>query len=379
LVHRPSIASPERLLARRFHMASLQMRAAAARFAEAKFNPNQPRVPAGNSDGGQWTGTGGGRSSGSRRSGNRTHREPQTPDIGVGVGWRLVRREALVDGSGERTQHRASDGRTIVSVRRTGLITGRQSSRHIVKMSDGSSLRVDNGRDGVQRIYDSDGALISASRWGRNGPEQVAVRQGSHHMTLRPAPALGGAAARALQQYLGGIALFNQMIAAHVGGQPVISFRAGEYRPARDGSYSLEFVGEITTEQADAACKKYPEVRSELTRIAREVRVGFRGSPQQFGTAMHKRTEAYVNGRGESGYYAEASFDEFGKPTRYGRKGSSRLDIYEEVSEDTVCVYDHKTGKRGLEDAQVQKIGNVVTQKFLRASRFIIIEVRPDL
>lgn len=26
----------------------------------AKFNPNQPRVPAGSSDGGQWTGTGGG-------------------------------------------------------------------------------------------------------------------------------------------------------------------------------------------------------------------------------------------------------------------------------------------------------------------------------
>jgi hypothetical protein len=38
-----------------------------ARAFKAGFNPNQPRVPAGNSDGGQWTGSGGG--SGSSASG----------------------------------------------------------------------------------------------------------------------------------------------------------------------------------------------------------------------------------------------------------------------------------------------------------------------
>ncbi|MGK2921792.1 MAG: hypothetical protein ACSLE4_03230 [Methyloceanibacter sp.] len=35
---------------------------------EAKFDPNQPRVPAGNPDGGQWTDAGGGRASGSAES-----------------------------------------------------------------------------------------------------------------------------------------------------------------------------------------------------------------------------------------------------------------------------------------------------------------------
>ena len=36
---------------------------------KAGFNPNQPRVPAGNPDGGQWTGSGAGGSSGSRADG----------------------------------------------------------------------------------------------------------------------------------------------------------------------------------------------------------------------------------------------------------------------------------------------------------------------
>ena len=36
-----------------------------ARAIRAKFDPNQPRVPAGNPDGGEWTGTGGGGTPGS--------------------------------------------------------------------------------------------------------------------------------------------------------------------------------------------------------------------------------------------------------------------------------------------------------------------------
>ena len=356
------------------------MRAAARHITQAKFNPNQPRVPAGNPEGGQWTDAGGGRTAGgARSSGSRARREPPGRETEAPSNWHLVRREALVDGSGERTEHRASDGATIISEGRAGLITGRQSSRHLVKMPDGSSLRVDNGRDGIQSIDDTHGVLLSASRWGRNGPEPVAVRQAAHHLTMRPAPAFGEAAARAMQQYLGGIALYGQLVQGLVrgGSQPVISFRAGEYRPARDGSYSLEFVGEITTEQADEACKKYPEVRSNLTRIAREVRAGFRGSPQQFGTAVHHRMKLYVESKQDSNFVAEQSFDEIDENPRYGKKGSSRLDIFERVSEDTVCVYDHKTGKAGLTPAQVRKIGKAVTKEFSRAKRFIIVEVRP--
>lgn len=41
-----------------------------ARAFKAGFNPNQPRVPAGNPDGGQWTGSGGGGSSSSTVGGD---------------------------------------------------------------------------------------------------------------------------------------------------------------------------------------------------------------------------------------------------------------------------------------------------------------------
>lgn len=347
---------------------------------EAKFDPNQPRIPAGNPDGGQWTGEGGSPRSGSSSAGASrvpSRAQSQTDDDPPVVSWRRVRREALVDGSGDLTLHEASDGTKIVTERRTGLVTGASASRHIVQMPDGGSLLVDNDRYGVQRIYDADGALISASRWGPNGPEPVAVVQPAHDLTLRVPRALEDAVDKVVLSYRLGIALFGQMAQDVLHGQPVISFRAQEFQPASDGSYSLEFVGEITTDQADQVCVKYPEVRAELTRVASELRAGFRGSPQQFGTAVHLRMKEYVNSKEDDNFVAEQSFDlEEGRP-RYGKKGTSRLDILEQISDHTICVYDHKAGKAGISDSQMRKIGSVVAKKFHRAKRFIIIEVRP--
>jgi hypothetical protein len=60
-----------------------------------------------------------------------------------------------------------------------------------------------------------------------------------------------------------------------------------------------------------------------------------------------------------------------------GQTGSIRVDVYEKVSDDLVCVYDIKTGRRGLSYARIQEIAAAVAEKYGKEARFIIIEIRP--
>jgi hypothetical protein len=62
---------------------------------------------------------------------------------------------------------------------------------------------------------------------------------------------------------------------------------------------------------------------------------------------------------------------------RRGEKGSIRVDVYEKVSDDLVCVYDIKTGRSGLSYKRIEEIAAAVAEKYGKEARFIIIEIRP--
>jgi hypothetical protein len=63
-----------------FSLAHLEIRRLRLAYALKRFNPNQPRVPAGNADGGQWTdGDDGGAAAGRDREPRRTYRPPLHP------------------------------------------------------------------------------------------------------------------------------------------------------------------------------------------------------------------------------------------------------------------------------------------------------------
>jgi hypothetical protein len=86
-----SRARTERLLADAKAAATLRhklalMNVAAQHIAghRSHFNPNQPRVPAGNPDGGQWTSTGGGTGSRLAAADNRTACDERESDIESG-------------------------------------------------------------------------------------------------------------------------------------------------------------------------------------------------------------------------------------------------------------------------------------------------------
>ena len=52
-------------------------------------------------------------------------------------------------------------------------------------------------------------------------------------------------------------------------------------------------------------------------------------------------------------------------------------DVLENVGNGTVCVYDIKTGKRGLSFARTVEIATKVHKSFSGVQRIIVIETRP--
>lgn len=88
--------------------------------------------------------------------------------------------------------------------------------------------------------------------------------------------------------------------------------------------------------------------------------------------------------RKDPDFVAEASIlksrEAFGAKARaeYGTKATLRIDVLERLSNNTVCVYDIKTGKSGLSPARIREIAQAVYRRYQDAERFLIIEVRPD-
>jgi hypothetical protein len=133
------------------------------------YDPNQPRVPSGHSDGGQWTKTPGG----------------GTPAI--------ARREAVVDhskqeswgsyvdgyrGDGSLAEQRVfnRDRSRIVSEFKPPGGTEDWDERHTVVLPDGTKFTFENSGN-VQRIYDGEGHLVSATEWTEDGLQPLPMGQ----------------------------------------------------------------------------------------------------------------------------------------------------------------------------------------------------------
>lgn len=109
-------------------------------------------------------------------------------------------------------------------------------------------------------------------------------------------------------------------------------------------------------------------------------------SPQTWGTKVHYAVKQSVEAlrvlspEARSRLQAELSVTTIGAKVPYGTPGSTRLNIFEDRSEDmqVICVYDIKTGNQGITAAQLKRIAEVVVARY-NGSMFFIIEVRPRL
>jgi hypothetical protein len=102
-------------------------------------------------------------------------------------------------------------------------------------------------------------------------------------------------------------------------------------------------------------------------------------SPQQFGTAVHTHLKLQIDRLANPNFRAEVSRIKIQEvEARYGRQGSVRIDVLENVGDGTVCVYDIKTGQSGLGARRMAEIAQNAFMHFPGTQRIVVTEVRPN-
>jgi|EndMetStandDraft_8_1072994.scaffolds.fasta_scaffold36819_2 hypothetical protein len=335
------------------------------------YDPNQPRVPAGRRDGGQWTRTGGSGAPASRRREAVVDRSKQET-------WGSYVDTYRSDGTLAEQRVFDRDGSRIVSEFNAPGNPGDWDERHTVALSDGSKFRFQTSGD-VQEIYDGDGNLISAAVWTKDGPQSLPVGQ------------LADASAGALARVLPGpgriIAAALTLFAWLAGRKdrdrtPVFAFKAAEYENRGTKKQpDITWVGYVKREELEDVCDKLGDVQKYTDEAVKEVREDndYKG-PADFGTKVHKVIAKKVDDYGDRNFKAEVSWIKSKLEAAYhGEKDSVRIDAFEyrpKIS--TACVYDPKTGARGLSLPRMGELAQTAYWLFGHKPRHIIvIEVRP--
>ena len=343
-----------------------------------KYNPDQPRVPAGSPEGGQWGSGGGNGEAGDANALGISLPSFAATDFDpiwstISEGWSedgSVFERTVADNAGNRIRSEYAASRAAGFDQRQTVI---QPGRPAVSFET---------TDDLQSIYlgGPDGELAARTVWTPDGPDPDA--------TVQPAfaPLLPAAGATIVT---GGAILFGWQSQSNGidGQQAIMGFNAREYR-ARDsqtGEAKLGFVGRVTQKEAELACRRLPDVMGFADRAADAA-----GSPDLYsslavyGTAVHSRFKEYVLDRHDRYFRAEESFlkkVEEGATSgevRYGYPGSVRVDAYEYRPDGTLCVYDLKTGKAGLSDRRAEYLANAAKAGFGPVNRILVMEVRPS-
>ena len=352
-----------------------------------KYNPDQPRVPAGNTGGGQWTSGGGG-------GGPALAGADFLGDLGNAFSTALSFGDVVADTSGEESwafYQDASrpdgslaersvvnrDGSTIHSEFAEPDRKSDWDERHTVTSPEGGKTTFETaGRTQTIRDGGPGGDIVSRSTWTERGPEREAtVQQVFAQEGFRRAVSAAGTI------------LFGWLSPSDdIDGQrTVMGFVPRDYQPGKSGQMDLAFVGNLTAEEAKKACGMLGTVQ-KLTNEAAEA-VGEPGnfsSMATYGTDVHVRFKKFVNDLHNENFRAERSFlKEAAEPTSKdetaaGYSRSVRVDAYEYKPEDrTLCVYDLKTGRRGLSVRRSDILATAAYLGMSKVDRVIMIEIRP--
>jgi hypothetical protein len=374
----------------RCDVASLRLEWELAKFASRgrKYDPNQPRVPAGNPDGGQWTSEGGGGGTSDRDvSLDPGGQKPSKDEPGAAnrkvvrdqagqQPWETVVSDYRSDGSLARQMILNRDGSEIRSEFSADSHADGWDERHVVRLADGSITTFRNaGR--TQMIFNSDGEpVLSTESLAEDGDAEATVRLIQSRIPISR-PTLFGAAA----------ALYGWLSSGNTSEQRAfLGFRADAYRPGARAVDSAIRIGRLTKEEVADFCPKYADVQSFANESARVVNRGDFRSPAEYGTAVHMRIKELVNGPEttppraprDPNFRAEISVIKSNEEG-YGVPGTRRIDVLENAGNGTVCVYDVKTGGARLYPGRSLELATNVGQLFPGTRRILVMEVKPEI
>jgi hypothetical protein len=175
--------------------------------------------------------------------------------------------------------------------------------------------------------------------------------------------------------------LYERLSAANNDKQQAVAvFNSRDYRPAEPGSLILTQVGVLTREETQNACPGLEDVErlsQQATRDSEDNRPDLR-QPYR-GTDIHKRLKDSIESDISSPFKAEKSFLKSStEDVKYGTRGSVRVDVFEDVRNGTICVYDLKTGAARFDPRRGLEIATNVYNTYGTSRRIIITEVRTD-
>ncbi|MCJ2082869.1 hypothetical protein [Methylobacterium sp. J-090] len=303
-----------------------------------KYDPNQPRVPAGQGGGGQWSPPGGGNGSPGQ-----------------------IQQRTLLDGGGEVLTLR------IRSRRDAG------DEQHRVITPGGDSRLFENSGD-TQTIRDGQsGEILSRGTFlGAGAPLDATVQPVFLPFVVVPAVAATLEAAAFLFTYL----------AAHgpsFGKAPGTTALRYDFATDVDKKYPLIWVGPVSQTMLNQACPLNREVQAVVNEAAKRLRALYPHLDNtRLGNLIHYDVAATFRKLGYPNVKVELSLDTSGFEIRYGAPRSVRLDLYELTPEDMVCTYDHKTGEAELDPERALRLARTAKKHFPQARGVIMIQIKPQ-
>lgn len=305
-----------------------------------KYDPDQPREPAGGPGGGRWASNGGGQGT----SGQSTSGAEETV---------------------------TEDGSRVLSLRIRSQPHRDWDEQHTVIAPDGTQTVFEMaGR--TQTIRDGEtGAILGRSTLIDGRAEPDAFPQDARS----PLPGQS----RFIATANAGLALLGAFAQRIVGGPAIFVGPASEYQRGTAQPPQAIWVGQVDQADLESACPRYGEVQSLLDRTMAEVtQSGLYLNPTSIGKRVHHLMAQEIKSQNNPNFIAEISYDKTtGIMTNPGKKNSVRLDILENIQNTTVCIYDPKTGEKGFKPQTAVDYATAVQLHFPGATRFIVIEMRP--
>jgi hypothetical protein len=173
------------------------------------------------------------------------------------------------------------------------------------------------------------------------------------------------------------------------GRQAIFAFKARGFLPGEGDEpkqLDLANVQQLDWQQVKDNCDRLQQVQKMTDAAVKSVRDSAGSammSAQQFGTAVHLAVKQEVGLENpdfvaEKSYLKSAAADN--DKTNYGTKNSVRIDVLEyNRTNNTVCVYDIKTGQAGLSLPRMIEIAQEAFKAFKRKTPIIVTEVRPSV